>query len=157
MKDIYTNPALNDTMDIWQMQMVHYGTQDHRKEKKFCRRMYENDICRSSEHRSLFQSQDTYLKVRVSGTAENSCVVFETFRDLSGKKKIKDRPGSFLLDDVLSELDTAADTCLLDSIHDIQTMITCTGLDDFVDQFHINKSVLGDKQVFYCKSDINYL
>lgn len=28
----------------------------------------------------------------------------------------------------------------LDSIHDIQTLITCTGLDDFVShQFHINK------------------
>ena len=37
-----------------------------------------------------------------------------------------------LLDDVLSELDSSRQTYLLDSIHDIQTMITCTGLDDFV-------------------------
>ena len=55
------------------------------------------------------------------------------------KKKIKDTP-VLLLDDVLSELDGNRQTYLLDSIHDIQTMITCTGLDDFVShQFHINK------------------
>ena len=44
------------------------------------------------------------------------------------------------LDDVLSELDSSRQTYLLDSIHDIQTMITCTGLDDFIShRFHINK------------------
>ena len=55
------------------------------------------------------------------------------------EKLIKDKP-VLLLDDVLSELDSSRQTCLLDSIHDIQTLITCTGLDDFVSrQFHINK------------------
>ena len=55
------------------------------------------------------------------------------------KKKIKDTP-VLLLDDVLSELDGNRQTYLLDSIHDIQTLITCTGLDDFIShQFHINK------------------
>ena len=55
------------------------------------------------------------------------------------KKKIKDTP-VLLLDDVLSELDSNRQTYLLDCIHDIQTMITCTGLDDFISrQFHINK------------------
>ena len=45
-----------------------------------------------------------------------------------------------LLDDVLSELDRNRQTYLLDSIHDIQTLITCTGLDDSVShQFEINK------------------
>ena len=37
-----------------------------------------------------------------------------------------------LLDDVLSELDSNRQNYLLDSIGDIQTIITCTGLDDFV-------------------------
>ena len=55
------------------------------------------------------------------------------------EKIIKDKP-VLLLDDVLSELDSSRQSCLLDSIHDIQTLITCTGLDDFVSrQFHINK------------------
>ena len=74
------------------------------------------------------------------------------------KKKIKDTPVSLklseielvrlathdtpilLLDDVLSELDKHRQNYLLDSIHDIQTLITCTGLDDFVShQFEINR------------------
>ena len=45
-----------------------------------------------------------------------------------------------LLDDVLSELDRGRQTMLLNSIKDVQTMITCTGLDDFIDnRFHIDK------------------
>lgn len=51
-----------------------------------------------------------------------------------------------LLDDVLSELDKHRQNYLLDSIHDIQTVITCTGLDEFVNhRFSINK-------IFYVKN-----
>ena len=43
-------------------------------------------------------------------------------------------------DDVLSELDSNRQNFLLNSIHDIQTVITCTGLDEFVrNRFEINK------------------
>lgn len=55
------------------------------------------------------------------------------------KKMIKDTP-ILLLDDVLSELDSSRQTYLLESIHDIQTLVTCTGLDDFVShRFEINR------------------
>ena len=55
------------------------------------------------------------------------------------KQIIKDTP-VLLLDDVLSELDKNRQNYLLDSIHDIQTFITCTGLDEFVNhRFAINK------------------
>lgn len=55
------------------------------------------------------------------------------------KKVIKDTP-VLLLDDVLSELDSNRQNYLLSSIKDIQTIITCTGLDDFVEkQFEVNK------------------
>lgn len=55
------------------------------------------------------------------------------------KKRIKDMP-VLLLDDVLSELDSNRQNYLLNSISQVQTMITCTGLDDFIDKrFHINK------------------
>ena len=47
------------------------------------------------------------------------------------KRIAKDNP-VLLLDDVLSELDSNRQTHLLNSIGDIQTIITCTGLDDFV-------------------------
>lgn len=55
------------------------------------------------------------------------------------KKSIKDMP-VLLLDDVLSELDSNRQNYLLNSIGDIQTIITCTGLDEFVNnRFEINK------------------
>lgn len=55
------------------------------------------------------------------------------------KNLIKDTP-VLLLDDVLSELDKHRQNYLLDSICDIQTVITCTGLDEFVNhRFSINK------------------
>lgn len=55
------------------------------------------------------------------------------------KMIIKDTP-VLLLDDVLSELDKNRQNYLLDSIHDIQTLITCTGMEEFVNhRFAINK------------------
>ncbi len=55
------------------------------------------------------------------------------------KKNVKDTP-VLMLDDVLSELDSSRQRYLLDSIHDIQTLITCTGIDDFVSyHFKIDK------------------
>ena len=55
------------------------------------------------------------------------------------RQELGDTP-ILLLDDVLSELDSHRQGYLLDSIHDIQTLITCTGLDDFVEnRFQINK------------------
>ena len=55
------------------------------------------------------------------------------------KRTIHNTP-VLLLDDVLSELDSNRQNYLLNSISDIQTMITCTGLEEFVrNRFHINK------------------
>ena len=53
---------------------------------------------------------------------------------ISGDKPV------LLLDDVLSELDSHRQNYLLENISDIQTMISCTGLDDFVDaRMHLDK------------------
>ncbi|WP_216697556.1 DNA replication/repair protein RecF [Anaerostipes faecalis] len=49
------------------------------------------------------------------------------------KEVMKDSP-VLLLDDVLSELDSHRKKYLLESIKDTQTMITCTGLDEFIDK-----------------------
>lgn len=60
------------------------------------------------------------------------------------KKIIKDYP-ILLLDDVLSELDSSRQNYLLDSIKSIQTIITCTGVEEFVKyRFNIDK-------IFYVK------
>jgi DNA replication and repair protein RecF len=55
-------------------------------------------------------------------------------------KKITNDTPLLLLDDVLSELDSNRQNHLLNSIGDIQTIITCTGLEEFVNnRFEINK------------------
>lgn len=55
------------------------------------------------------------------------------------KSVIKENP-ILLLDDVLSELDRQRQNHLLDSIGDIQTIITCTGLEEFINhRFQFNK------------------
>jgi DNA replication and repair protein RecF len=52
---------------------------------------------------------------------------------------INDTP-VLLLDDVLSELDSDRQNHLLKSLDEIQTVITCTGLDEFIEnRFSINK------------------
>lgn len=55
------------------------------------------------------------------------------------KQSIRERP-VLLLDDVLSELDSNRQNFLLNSIHEIQTIITCTGLEEFVkNRFQIDR------------------
>lgn len=55
------------------------------------------------------------------------------------KSLINDKP-VLLLDDVLSELDSDRQNHLLKSLDNIQTIITCTGLDEFIEnRFKINK------------------
>ncbi len=55
------------------------------------------------------------------------------------REMIQDTP-VLLLDDVLSELDQHRQNDLLNQIHDVQTIITCTGLDEFVkNRFPIDK------------------
>jgi len=55
------------------------------------------------------------------------------------KNIIHDTP-ILLLDDVLSELDSSRQNFLLDSIGSLQTIITCTGLDEFINnRLSINK------------------
>lgn len=64
------------------------------------------------------------------------------------KRIIKDTP-VLLLDDVLSELDKNRQNYLLDNIHDIQTIVTCTGVDEFVNHrfdidqiFHVDNGTV---------------
>lgn len=58
------------------------------------------------------------------------------------KRVIHDTP-VLLLDDVLSELDSSRQNYLLQRIHDIQTVITCTGLDEFVkNRFRIDRTFM---------------
>ncbi len=72
------------------------------------------------------QQRSAALSLKLSG--------IELVREL-----IHDYP-ILLLDDVLSELDRGRQNHLLNSINHIQTMITCTGLDDFIGhRFPLNR------------------
>ena len=68
------------------------------------------------------------------------------------KKSIHNTP-VLLLDDVLSELDSNRQNYLLNSITDIQTIITCTGLEEFVKKlftkFFIIKTVCAEERELY--------
>ena len=55
------------------------------------------------------------------------------------KRRIHDTP-VLLLDDVLSELDSSRQNYLLNCIKDVQTLLTCTGLDELIQhRFSINR------------------
>ena len=148
LKDLYQNPSLRETLDIWDIQMFQYGKKIIEKRRDFVKDL--NDVIRdirmkmtsAGPHRDDLCFMVNGIDIRKFGsqgqqrTAALSLKLSEIYLV---KEKIKDTP-VLLLDDVLSELDSNRQTYLLDSIHDIQTLITCTGLDDFVShQFHINK------------------
>ena len=184
LKDIYMNPGLQETLDIWDMQMVQYGAKVIRKRKDYVKDLNEviqdihKNLTGGEEHLEVIyepsveaevfgetlqrnREKDSKMKLTSAGPHRDDLCFMVNGIDIRKygsqgqqrtaalslklseiylvKKKIKDTP-VLLLDDVLSELDSSRQMYLLDSIHDIQTLITCTGLDDFVsNQFHINK------------------
>ena len=184
LKDIYTQPGLKDTLDIWDMQMAQYGRRIIEKRKAFVAELNEmiqeihmnltggtekleviyEPSCQSEDFEAALlanREKDIRMKLTSSGPHRDDLCVMANGIDIRKygsqgqqrtsalslklseiyivERKIKDTP-ILLLDDVLSELDSNRQTYLLESIHDIQTMITCTGLDDFIShQFEINK------------------
>ena len=88
----------------------------------------------------LFSIQDIDIrKFGSQGQQRTSALSLKLSEIELVKKAIHETP-VLLLDDVLSELDSNRQNYLLNSIHDTQTLITCTGLDEFVkNRFHINK------------------
>lgn len=184
LKDMYMNPGLRDTLDIWDMQMVQYGKKIIEKRTAFVKELNEivcdihKNLTGGLEHLEVIyepstegaafeedlknhRERDLRLKMTSVGPHRDDLIFMTNGIDIRKygsqgqqrtaalslklseiylvKKKIKDTP-VLLLDDVLSELDSNRQNYLLESIHDIQTVVTCTGLDDFIDhQFQLNK------------------
>ena len=184
LKDIYTNYSLKETLDIWDSQLISYGSKIIERRVSFINQLneiiydihkklsgdreeilikYEPNVLIEEFETKLKQSQEKDIKLKMTTVGphrDDICI------DVNGidirkfgsqgqqrtaalslklseielvKKITKDTP-VLLLDDVLSELDSNRQKYLLDSIGNIQTIITCTGLDDFVnDRFEINK------------------
>ena len=97
----------------------------------------------------IFYSNDIDIRVFGSQGQQRTAALSLKLSEIELVKKMtKDNP-VLLLDDVLSELDSNRQTYLLNSIGGIQTIITCTGLDDFVNNrfeydkvFRVNNGIV---------------
>ena len=195
LKDLYLNPSLKETLNIWDMQLVSFGSKIIERRLKFISQLneiigeihnslsggreslriqYEPEVAIEEYEQKLFANQERDIKLKmttvgphrddfsflVSKLDENGQQIDETIdirkfgsqgqqrtaalslklSEIELVKRItKDTP-VLLLDDVLSELDSNRQNYLLNSIGDIQTIITCTGLDEFINnRFKINR------------------
>lgn len=184
LKDINVSPNLEDTLSVWDTQLLSYG-----KKIINCRSQYVDSISPivSEIHLQISGGREQ-LQMNYEPNISEECFETELKKarnrdkktgqttvgphrdDLSFfvhgvdlrkfgsqgqqrtlalslklseieliRKLTKDTP-VLLLDDVLSELDSSRQTYLLHHIQNIQTMITCTGLDEFINnRFHINR------------------
>ncbi len=175
-RQIYYNPSLKETLDIWDDQLVNYGTAVIRERNNFISML--NDIIKDIHNKLTSGKEKIDLKYEPNVEIEDFSNVLLQKREadikngstLSGpqrddfgiiindkdvrlfgsqgqqrtaalslklaeielvKKIINDTP-VLLLDDVMSELDSTRRNALLETIKGIQTVITCTGYDDFI-------------------------
>ena len=184
LKDMYFNPELKDTLNIWDSQLVSFGSKIIERRKIFVEQLndiiyeihrklsgnkeelvisyepdtlienYEHSLIVNKEkdiklkqttvgpHRDDFSFMAGNIDIRKFGSQgqQRTAALSLKLSEIELVKKItKDNP-VLLLDDVLSELDSNRQNYLLNTIGDIQTIITCTGLDEFVNnRFEINK------------------
>lgn len=184
LKDLVFRKDLEDTLDIWDLQLAEYGKKVIQGRETFVKQLnqiiseiheklsggreklsvfYEKNCSKEALYEELQKNRerDIRLKTTSAGPHRDDLLFSVDSVDIRKfgsqgqqrtaalslklseielvKKIIHDTP-ILLLDDVLSELDHNRQNYLLNSIHDIQTMITCTGLDEFVNhRFSINK------------------
>ena len=184
LKDMYFNPSLRDTLNIWDSQLISFGSKIIERRQLFVEQLneiileihrklsggrenliiqYEPDVTISNYERKLAANQERDVKLKQTATGPHRDDFSFLVEDIDirkfgsqgqqrtaalslklseielVKKMTKDNP-VLLLDDVLSELDSNRQNYLLSTIGDIQTIITCTGLDEFVNnRFEIDK------------------
>lgn len=176
LKDINNNPALMNTLDIWDMQLIKFGSRIIRERRNFIDMLNEiirdihrditgnrEDIILSYElstdeerfERDLAEKRNIDLRngitnvgphrddialyindidVRTYGSQgqQRTAALSLKLAEIELVKKITQDDPVLLLDDVMSELDSRRRDALLDEIKNIQTIITCTGYDDFI-------------------------
>ena len=185
-KDSYINKDLIDTLNIWDMQLISYGSLIIEKRARFIEELneiikevhskltdskesieikYEPDVVIDDFERALKKSRDKDIKLKTTGVGphrddfsfivngidirkygsqgqQRTAALSLKLSEIEIVKKVTGHVPVLLLDDVLSELDNNRQNYLLNTIGDIQTIITCTGLDDFVNNnFKINKVI----------------
>jgi len=175
----------NETLDIWDIQLVNYGNKVIAAREDFIRKMnqvineihqkltggrenleivYERSVrtWEFEKHVKKNRDKDIRMKSTSIGPHRDDCSFISDGIDLRYfgsqgqqrtaalslklselelvKKMIKDTP-ILLLDDVLSELDKKRQHCLLSNIGGIQTMITCTGVDELMEEYFSENKV----------------
>lgn len=184
LKDMYFQPELKETLNIWDSQLVSFGSKIIERREQFVKQLgdiifdihkklsggkeelviaYEPDVSIEDFEKQMKYNQDKDIRLKQTTTGPHrddfSFVVNGVDIRKYGsqgqqrtaalslklseielvKKTSKDTP-VLLLDDVLSELDSNRQNYLLNSIGNIQTIISCTGLDEFINnRFEINK------------------
>lgn len=184
LKDLYFNMGLKETLNIWDSQLVSYGSKIIERRKIFAEQLceiigeihkrlsggkedlvikYEPDVDVVNFEEQLKNNQEKDIKFKLTscgphrddfsfivngidirkygsqGQQRTAALSLKLSEIELVKKMTKDIP-VLLLDDVLSELDSSRQNYLLNSIGNIQTIITCTGLDEFINnRFEINR------------------
>ena len=174
-----------ETLDIWDLQLVKYGTEVMKRRVGFVQELNEiigglhEKLSGGTEKLTIeyqpcveetafldtvtkMRERDLRMKSTCFGPHKDDLIFFINGSEVKKygsqgqqrtaalslklaeielvKKVVKDTP-VLLLDDVLSELDSNRQQFLLNSIGQIQTVITCTGLDEFVNsQFAVHKT-----------------
>lgn len=131
-EELFVKYEPNVTMDVFQEKL-----------KKVLERDIQMRMTSVGPHRDdiMFMIKDIDIrKFGSQGQQRTSALSLKLAEIELVRKIIKDEP-ILLLDDVLSELDRNRQTYLLDSIDNIQTFVTCTGLEEFVNKrITINKT-----------------
>jgi DNA replication and repair protein RecF len=184
LKDLAFRRDLEETLDIWDIQLAEYGSKVIQCREAFVEQLnqiissihrnlsggkeqlcvsYEKNVSKEELADKLKKNRERDLRMKTSSVGphrddllfmadsidirkfgsqgqQRTAALSLKLSEIDLVKKIIHDTPVLLLDDVLSELDHNRQNYLLNSIHDIQTMITCTGLDEFVNhRFSINK------------------
>lgn len=176
LKDLYNNPSLQDTLNIWDSQLISFGSKVIERRIAFAEQLneiigpvhkrlsggkeelriiYEPNVTIEEYERSLSSSTSRDIKTKMTNVGphrddfvfmvgdidirrfgsqgqQRTTALSLKLSEIELVKKIATETPLLLLDDVLSELDSNRQNFLLDSIGEVQTIITCTGLDEFV-------------------------
>lgn len=184
LKDMYFSPELKETLNIWDSQMISFGSKIIERREIFTQQLceiireihsklsggkeelivkYEPDVSIENFEEKMKENQEKDIRSKITSTGphrddfsfivngidirrygsqgqQRTAALSLKLSEIELVKKVtKDTP-VLLLDDVLSELDSNRQNYLLNSIGNIQTIITCTGLDEFVNnRFEINR------------------
>lgn len=184
LKEFCFNSDLNETLQIWNMQLVTYGRQIIKRRMEFTEQLneiifhihknlsgekeelkiiYEPNVSEEDFEARLKNSQEKDIKLKMTSVGphrddfcfmvngvdirkygsqgqQRTAALSLKLAEIELVKKVTGDNPVLLLDDVLSELDSNRQNYLLNNIGDIQTIITCTGLDEFINnRFEIDK------------------